>query len=232
MRSERQRIRTKLKEFCSLAQAWMDKENDTESLRDWYALLKKLEYLLYDLGMIIYEVEAREKDEPVSDSFDYDNLSPKEKSEMMKYFTRFQVGAVPFLFERYGNGYRAVLPYLLALRAAERVYFSPKRKFIVNVFESLLIENQTIIDKIPAATVLIVTRVPRREMPPRDNDNADAHDIINLIKDYLMKEDDSGLYLNVFYDTQISNNYYTEVYIMPHMSYRELIEVQHRQNDE
>ena len=139
---------------------------------------------------------------------------------------------MPFLFERYGNGYRAVLPYLLALRAAERVYFSPKRKFIVNVFESLLIENQTIIDKIPAATVLIVTRVPRREMPPRDNDNADAHDIINLIKDYLMKEDDSGLYLNVFYDTQISNNYYTEVYIMPHMSYRELIEVQHRQNDE
>ncbi len=35
--------------------------------------------------------------------------------------------------------------------------------------------------KIPAATVLIVTHVPSREMPPRDNDNADVHDIINLI---------------------------------------------------
>ena len=41
----------KLKEFCTLAQEWMDEENETESLRDWYVPFKKLEYLLYDLGI-------------------------------------------------------------------------------------------------------------------------------------------------------------------------------------
>ena len=44
MRSERQRIRPKLKELCDFAQEWMDDVSEEESLRDWYALFKKLEY--------------------------------------------------------------------------------------------------------------------------------------------------------------------------------------------
>ena len=56
MRSERLCICPKLKEFCSIAQEWMDEENETESLRDWYVLFKKLEYLLYDIGMEIYDL--------------------------------------------------------------------------------------------------------------------------------------------------------------------------------
>ena len=54
MRSERQRIRPKLKELCDFAQEWMDDVSEEESLRDWYALFKKLEYLLYDIGMRIF----------------------------------------------------------------------------------------------------------------------------------------------------------------------------------
>ena len=64
-----------------------------------------------------------------------------------------------------------------------------------------------------SVTVLIVTCSPYKEMPPRDNDNADGHDIINIIRNYLMSEDDSGLYMNVFYDTRITDHYYTEVYV-------------------
>lgn len=59
MRSERRCICPKLKEFCSIAQEWMDEENETESLRDWYVLFKKLEYLLYDLGIEIYKVTSK-----------------------------------------------------------------------------------------------------------------------------------------------------------------------------
>ena len=129
MSSERQRIRPKLKEFCSLAQAWMDEENETESLRDWYALFKKLEYLLYDLGIEIYDLEAQSYDGRIPDKDDFSNLNPKEQKAFRDYMTRFQIGAESFLFERYGDGYRAVLPYLLGRRAKEKIYYSPKRKY-------------------------------------------------------------------------------------------------------
>ena len=146
--------------------------------------------------------------------------------------TRFQVGAEPFLFERYGDGYRAVLPYLLGRRAKEKIYYSPKRKYVVGVLENLLLQNQGIIKKMSSVTVLIVTCSPYKEMPPRDNDNADGHDIINIIRNYLMSEDDSGLYMNVFYDTRITDHYYTEVYVLPRKSYREILHCFQPQKDE
>lgn len=232
MRSERKRIRPKLKDLCDFAQEWMDDVSEEESLRDWYALFKKLEYLLYDIGMEIYDLEAKSYDGQIPEGDELSRLSPKEQKAFRDYMTRFHVGAEPFLFERYGDGYRAVLPYLLGRRAKEKVYYSPKRKYVVGVFENLLLQNQGIIKKMSSVTVLIVTCSPYKEMPPRDNDNADGHDIINIIRDYLMREDDSGLYMNVFYDTRISDHYYTEVYVLPRKSYREILHCFQPQKDE
>jgi len=232
MRSERKRIRPKLKDLCDFAQEWMDDVSEEESLRDWYALFKKLEYLLYDIGMEIYDLEAKSYDGQIPEGDELSRLSPKEQKAFRDYMTRFHVGAEPFLFERYGDGYRAVLPYLLGRRAKEKVYYSPKRKYVVGVFENLLLQNQGIIKKMSSVTVLIVTCSPYKEMPPRDNDNADGHDIINIIRNYLMSEDDSGLYMNVFYDTRITDHYYTEVYVLPRKSYREILHCFQPQKDE
>lgn len=232
MRSERKRIRPKLKELCDFAQEWMDDVSEEESLRDWYALFKKLEYLLYDLGIEIYNLEAQSYDWQIPDKDDFSNFNPKEQKAFRDYMTRFQIGAEPFLLERYGDGYRAVLPYLLGRRAKEKIYYSPKRKYVVGVFENLLLQNQGIIKKMSSVTVLIVTCSPYKEMPPRDNDNADGHDIINIIRNYLMSEDDSGLYMNVFYDTRITDHYYTEVYVLPRKSYREILHCFQPQKDE
>ena len=125
-----------------------------------------------------------------------------------------------------------MLPYLLGRRAKEKIYYSPKRKYVVGVFENLLLQNQGIIKKMSSVTVLIVTCSPFKEMPPRDNDNADGHDIINIIRNYLMSEDDSGLYMNVFYDTRITDHYYTEVYVLPRKSYREILHCFQPQKEE
>lgn len=94
------------------------------------------------------------------------------------------------------------------------------------------IQNQTIIKRMSSVTVIIVTCSPHKEIPSRDNDNADGHDIINIIRDYLMCEDDSGLYMNVFYDTRISDHYYTEVYVLPRQNYREILRCFQPQKEE
>ena len=119
-------------------------------------LFKKLEYLLYDIGMEIYDLEAKSYDGQIPEDDDLSRLSPKEQKAFRDYMTRFQVGAEPFLLERYGDGYRAVLPYLLGRRAKEKIYYSPKRKYVVGVFENLLLQNQGIIKKMSSVTVLIV----------------------------------------------------------------------------
>ena len=89
MRSERQRIRPKLKELCDFAQEWMDDVSEEESLRDWYALFKKLEYLLYDLGIEIYNLEARSYDWQIPDKDDFSNFNPKEQKAIVKYCIAF-----------------------------------------------------------------------------------------------------------------------------------------------
>ena len=89
MRSERLCICPKLKEFCSIAQEWMDEENETESLRDWYVLFKKLEYLLYDLGIEIYNLEAQSYDWQIPDKDVFSNFNPKEQKVIVKYCIAF-----------------------------------------------------------------------------------------------------------------------------------------------
>ena len=197
------------------------RENDIVNLSDLYSVYKKMEYALYDFGTLLFDLES-ELTEGILESFDLEQLTASEKKELKRYLDRFKPEMIDCCFEKYGNGYRAVIPYLLNRRAAGDV-FSPKRKYVVSVFERLLIQNRSIINKMPATTVFIVCCSPRR-MSLRDNDNADGHDVINLIKRYLMTEDDSGLYLNVFYGAKQAENYYTEVYIMPHISIEKQLE--------
>ena len=197
------------------------RENDIVNLTDLYSIYKKMEYALYDFGSLLFDLES-ELPEEILEAFDLERLTPSEQKELKHYQDRFKPEMIDCCFERYGDGYRAVIPYLLNRRTSGDV-FSPKRKYVVSVFKRLLIQNKGIINNMPATTVFIVCCSPRR-MSLRDNDNADGHDVINLIKRYLMTEDDSGLYLNVFYGAKQAEKYYTEVYIMPHISIEKQLE--------
>lgn len=152
MTGEYERIRPALKEAACLLQTWLEAEQEPDRSHDWYALHKKLEYLLYDIGGVIYDLEVR-SDEALAPKQEALPMNPTEKKVFRDYLTRFQVGTEPFLFEPYANDYRAVLPYLLNRRASERVYYSPKRKYVVNVFETLLRKNRSTIKRMPAVTV-------------------------------------------------------------------------------
>lgn len=223
MDNKRRRIYNKLISLFAQTgeQLMFFRENDIANLSDLYSIYKKMEYALYDFGTLLFDLESS-LPEGILESFDLEQLTASEKKELKRYLDRFKPEMINCCFEKYGNGYRAVIPYMLNRRAAGDV-FSPKRKYVVSVFERLLIQNWSIINKMPATTVFIVCCSPRR-MSLRDNDNADGHDVINLIKRYLMTEDDSGLYLNVFYGAKQAENYYTEVYIMPHISIEKQLE--------
>lgn len=75
----------------------------------------------------------------------------------------------------------------------------------------------------PAVTVFIISCSPRN-ISLRDSDNADARDVMNVIKRYFLLSDDSGMYLNAFYGAKQTKKYYTEVYIMPHISIEKQLE--------
>ena len=197
------------------------RDNDIENLTDLYSIYKKMEYALYDFGSLIFDLETN-LPEGILEDFNLERLTASERKELKYYLNRFKPEMIDCCFEKYGDGYRAVIPYLLNRRAAGEI-FSPKRKYVVGMFERLLVQNKGIIKKMPATSVFIVCCSPGK-MSLRDNDNADGHDVINLIKKYLMTEDDSGLYLNVFYGAKQAEKYYTEVYIMPHIPIEKQLE--------
>ena len=197
------------------------RDNDIENLTDLYSIYKRMEYALYDFGSLIFDLETN-LPEGILEDFNLERLTASERKELKYYLNRFKPEMIDCCFEKYGDGYRAVIPYLLNRRAAGEI-FSPKRKYVVGMFERLLVQNKGIIKKKPATSVFIVCCSPGK-MSLRDNDNADGHDVINLIKKYLMTEDDSGLYLNVFYGAKQAEKYYTEVYIMPHIPIEKQLE--------
>ena len=197
------------------------RDNDIENLTDLYSIYKRMEYALYDFGSLIFDLETN-LPEGILEDFNLERLTASERKELKHYLNRFKPEMIDCCFEKYGDGYRAVIPYLLNRRAAGEI-FSPKRKYVVGMFERLLVQNKGIIKKMPATSVFIVCCSPGK-MSLRDNDNADGHDVINLIKKYLMTEDDSGLYLNVFYGAKQAEKYYTEVYIMPHIPIEKQLE--------
>lgn len=202
-------------------QLMLFRDNDIENLTDLYSIYKRMEYALYDFGSLIFDLETN-LPEGILEDFNLERLTASERKELKYYLNRFKPEMIDCCFEKYGDGYRAVIPYLLNRRAAGEI-FSPKRKYVVGMFERLLAQNKGIIKKMPATSVFIVCCSPGK-MSLRDNDNADGHDVINLIKKYLMTEDDSGLYLNVFYGAKQAEKYYTEVYIMPHIPIEKQLE--------
>ena len=197
------------------------RDNDIENLTDLYSIYKRMEYALYDFGSLIFDLETN-LPEGILEDFNLERLTASERKELKYYLNRFKPEMIDCCFEKHGDGYRAVIPYLLNRRAAGE-FFSPERKYVVGMFERLLVQNKGIIKKMPATSVFIVCCSPGK-MSLRDNDNADGHDVINLIKKYLMTEDDSGLYLNVFYGAKQAEKYYTEVYIMPHIPIEKQLE--------
>lgn len=194
------------------------RDNDIGDIDDMLTLNKQMEYTLLSFNNIIADMEAYQNDILPNLDFDFSNLSPKEKTEVNRYISQFckGIGENGFTFEKYKTGYKAVIPYLLNRRAKKNgLYFSPKKKYINSIFKSLLINNTDIINRLRYATVFIVSCSPNEKRAVRDNDNADAHDIINLIKEYMLADDDDGISLNICYDARVTNLYFTEIYVMP-----------------
>ena len=197
------------------------RNKDIVNLSDLYSIYKRMEYALFDFGSLLFDMESKLPEDILKD-FNMERLTASEKKELKYYLDRFKPEMIDCCFEEYGDGYRAVLPYLLNRRATGDTY-SPKRKYVVSVFERLLNQSKELIQKMPAVTVFIISCSPRN-ISLRDSDNADARDVMNVIKRYFLLSDDSGMYLNVFYGAKQTKNYYTEVYIMPHISIEKQLE--------
>lgn len=224
---ERNKLKQASKKVKQLSQSINNcLDYDIEDLDSYYSIYKGLEELTFEFGTFVFDYEVLNSEEvKTSSSFDIDTLTDSEKIELNRYLTKYCPNSSDdeYTFEKYNDGYRAELPYLLNRRVTKGIYFSPKKKYITSVFEQLLKRNKDIIKKFTKATVVIVSYSPFENGVVRDNDNVDSRDIINLIKSYLMCTDDSGKFLNVMYDTQEDNEYRTEVFILPYRDFRYLI---------
>ena len=183
-----------------------------------HSVFEEVELAAYNLGKILFDLDAESKAESSStDNVDLNNLSFYEKRELSYYINKYCSNPdVTYSFERFGNGYRAVLPYLLNRRASKGKFYSPKKKYISNVFESLILSSQNEINPLHAASIIIISYSPYERQVIRDNDNVDSRDIINIINKYLLSTDDSGDLVNIVYTTKISDKYLTEVFILPY----------------
>lgn len=135
---------------------------------------------------------------------------------------------IEYKFEKYKDGYRAIIPPLLNRRSKTTRTFSKKSTHIYNVFKSLLDKQkfESGIKKIEKATILFISHYPKYATTIiRDNDNIDANRVQNLIRDYILAKDDNGLYVSVFYDTVLSEVPYCEVYILPKVNPTKLLEL-------
>ena len=202
-------------------------ENSLSDINVYYQALKSIEELLSNFGVFLFDFELTNKKNYITDIGDFalSDLAPEEKRELLRYINAYCNGEIdkPYDFFPYNGGYKATLPYLLDRRAIKGVYFSPKKKYIISVFEKLLIDNQEKIIRFSRASLVIVSYSPYGEKVVRDNDNADSRDVINLVNRYIMKTDDSGAFLNIMYDSAYSDEYKTELFIMPYISYREIV---------
>lgn len=195
------------------------KNNKIVDTKELHSAFEKSEFASYYLGKLLYDIDAQENYNPSEiDDIDLTALTVAEKKELSNYIRKFCNGIdVKYTFEKYGDGYRAVLPYLINRRASKvGKYYLPKKKFINNVFEGLLISNKEIIKRFSAASIIIVSHSPYGNQVIRDNDNADSRDVINLINKYLLSTDDNGALTNIVYTTKESIYYMTEIFVVPY----------------
>ena len=126
----------------------------------------------------------------------YSTYTPKENDEsctsvqsqaalnrIMKIYNKPE-----YKFEVIGNGYKLTVPPLVSRRATSQPTYSPRKRFINRVTETLLANNEFRIKRLTKATVII--RSYYNELAARDCDNSDIHDIINLINKYIMLTSD------------------------------------------
>lgn len=117
-----------------------------------------------------------------------------------------------YKFECLSNGYKLTIPPLISRRATSQPTYSPRKRYIYKVTETLLESNEAEINKLSEATVII--RSYYNELAARDCDNSDIHDIINLINKYIMSTSDDCEHMNIVCDGTKSDCDMTVVYII------------------
>lgn len=145
------------------------------------------------------------------------SLSEEDLNQVIKYAQDLKYKQSEYLFERYREGYRAVIPPMVSYRGNRSKMYFIKKKYVYYICEKLILQYdiEHKIDKLDDATIIIVDHQLSTKSKIRDNDNSDSHDIINLINKYILSSDDNGLLVSLCYDSVISDTAYTELYILP-----------------
>lgn len=191
-------------------------------------------HLLNACELLFVSAKYSSLEQTYANDFAFDNSVYDDKNkEIIKAYidAKFNLwkkdsSGIEYKFEKYKDGYRAIIPPLLNRRSKTTRTFSKKSTHIYNVFKSLLDKQkfESGIKKIEKATILFISHYPKYAATIiRDNDNIDANRVQNLIRDYILAEDDNGLYVSVFYDTVLSEVPYCEVYILPKINLAELL---------
>lgn len=225
--SEKAKLRRIVKQSSSLAEMLqVCLENEIWDLKTVYKIYKEMEEMTAYFGTFVFdeEVYQNQKIDKTESCYDISSVSSLELRELNRYINHYCNGKnnIKYQMLKFKDGYKAVIPYLLDRRAAKGMYYSVKKKYICSVFENLLRNNEPFV-RLSSATIIIITFSPFGERVVRDNDNVDSRDVINLINRYMMSTDDSGAFMNIIYDTQKSDDYRTEIYILPKRDVETLI---------
>lgn len=225
--SEKAKLRRIVKQSSSLAEMLqVCLENEIWDLKTVYKIYKEMEEMTAYFGTFVFdeEVYQNQKIDKTESCYDISSVSSLELRELNRYINHYCNGKnnIKYQMLKFKDGYKAVIPYLLDRRAAKGMYYSVKKKYICSVFENLLRNNEPFA-RLSSATIIIITFSPFGERVVRDNDNVDSRDVINLINRYMMSTDDSGAFMNIVYDTQKSDDYRTEIYILPKRDVETLI---------
>lgn len=121
------RIYSELISFCmqSGEKLMFFRNKDIVNLSDLYSIYKRMEYALFDFGSLLFDMESK-LPEDILKNFNLERLTASEKIELKYYLDRFKPEMIDCCFEEYGDGYRAVLPYLLNRRATGYVFSKAK----------------------------------------------------------------------------------------------------------
>lgn len=178
-------------------------ENNPDQL---LLLLEETECLLADIfkkAPKIYSTYKAKESNEVSQS-------PQAQAALNRIMNIYR--KCEYKFESLSNGYKLTIPPLISRRATSQPTYSPRKRYIYKVTETLLESNEAEINKLSEATVII--RSYYNELAARDCDNSDIHDIINLINKYIMSTSDDCEHMNIVCDGTKSNYDMTEVYII------------------
>lgn len=195
----------------------LNSDNCDDKLSVEYDIFYLLEYAFTTSYKSLLESEIVAEENEVATNYvdEEKKLSSRCHSAFKRYLNEMEY--TDYTFEQYNDtGYRIILPPLLSRYCAKKSKtYSVKSKYIAFVFEQLVKNNNEIIERINEATIIIISHQLAEGSVIMDNDNVDAHDVINLINKYLMNTDDNGTRISVMYDTVLSDSPKTEIYIIP-----------------